>query len=465
MSASTSLPPGLGSLPAVQLVRWITAPFELLDECSRRFGDAFTLRVPGPASPFVVVSSPEAIKDVFALDGDRAHAGKANVVLKPLLGPHSILLLDGPDHARQRKMMLPAFHGDRLAAYRETMTEIAHDAIDRLPVGVPFPIVRVMQSITLQIIVRTVFGVQDGRELPELTDALSRSIDAAARPYLLLPPMQRDLGPLSPWGRFLRHGARASAMLRSAIRRGRVDVDPHRTDVLALLLAARDENGQAMGEDEIHDELVTMLVAGHETTATALGWALRWIWADAQLTRSLCDEVASARDDLGAIAKLDLLDRCVREALRLQPVLPLVGRVLQRPTRIGGMELDAGTSVACAIYLVHRRPSLYPEPDRFAPERFITFKPTPWEWLPFGGGLRRCLGAAFALLEMKMVLAALLPRVVARVARPRVAPVRRGITLTPEGGLPVVVSARRSRQGRAGPRWRVPSDLSRSFDT
>jgi cytochrome P450 len=439
------LPPGPSDFPAVQLLRWIRAPFELLEECQRRFGDAFTLRVPGPASPFVIVASPEAVKDVFALDGEVGHAGKANVILKPLLGEHSIILLDGSEHARQRRMMMPAFHGDRLAAYGRTMTELAHAAIDRLPVGEPFPIVRSMQAITLQVIVRTVFGLKAGPRFSEITGVLGQAVDAAARPMLLLPWMRRDLGRLSPWGGFLRYRAQASEILRAEIRAGRAEAAAGRTDVLAMLLDARDEAGSPMSEDEVHDELVTLLVAGHETTATALAWALRWIWVDAPLVERLRAEIATAGGDPSAITKLELLDRTVRETLRLQPVLPLVGRVLQRPATVGGIDIDAGRVVACAIYLVHRRPSLYPEPDRFLPDRFATFKPASWEWLPFGGGLRRCIGAAFAILEIKMVLAALLPRISAALVKERVEPVRRGITLTPSGGLPVMITARRSR--------------------
>jgi cytochrome P450 len=441
-----SLPPGPNGFAALQLLRWIRDPFGLLEECQARFGDSFTLTLPSPASPFVIVASPEAVKDVLALDGEVAHAGKANVVLRPLLGEHSVILLDGSEHARQRKMMLPAFHGDRLAAYGRTMTELAHAVIDRLPVGEPFPIVRSMRAITLQVIVRTVFGLEAGRRFSELTDVLSRAIDAAAQPMLLLPFMQRDLGPLSPWGRFLRYGAKASEILRGEIRRGRAQGTAGRTDVLAMLLEARDEAGEPMTEDEVHDELVTLLVAGHETTATALAWALRWIWVDPPLVERLRTDIAGSGGDPASIAKLDLLDRTVREALRLQPVVPLIGRVLQRRTKIGDIEIGAGRVVACAIYLVHRRPSLYPDPDRFRPDRFVTFKPASWEWLPFGGGLRRCIGAAFAILEMKMVLAALLPRVTAHLAKLSIHPVRRGITLTPSGGLPVVITARRSRE-------------------
>jgi cytochrome P450 len=438
-------PSGPGEPPAVQLLRWIRDPFGLLDRCQARYGDAFSLRVPGQTAPFVVVAAPEAVKEVFALDADVGHAGKANVVLKPLLGKHSVILLDGAQHARQRKMMMPAFHGERMSAYGRTMMTLAHDAIDRLPVSTRTGIYRPMQSITLGVIVRTVFGLDAGPRFAQLTAILTKTIDAAARPFLLLPVMQRDLGPLSPWGRFMRLGARASEMLRHEIRRGRDHGTAGRTDVLAMLLEARDEAGAALSEDEVHDQLVTLLVAGHETTATALAWTLRWLWTDAALVDRVRDEIASAGGDPQAIARLALLDATVREGLRLQPVVPLVGRVLQKPTRIAGYDLEPGAAVAPSIYLVHRRPSLYPEPSRFRPDRFLAFKPAPWEWLPFGGGLRRCIGAAFAMFEMKMVLAALLPRVDARLAVDQVPLMRRGVTLTPKGGLPIVITARRSR--------------------
>ncbi len=212
-----------------------------------------------------------------------------------------------------------------------------------------------------------------------------------------------------------------------------------------MLLDARDEAGRPLTEDEVHDELITLLIAGHETTATSLAWALRWILPDRSLVARLRDEIASAGGDAARIAKLELLDATVKEALRLQPIIPIVGRVLQRPMKLGGVDLAPGTMVAPAVYLVHQRPSLYPEPRAFRPERFLSFKPGPSEWLPFGGGLRRCIGAAFAIYEMKMVLAALLPRVDARLAGDRVRMVRRGITLAPSGGLPIVVTARRPR--------------------
>ncbi len=443
------LPPGPEAPPWLQLARWMTAPFAVLDECRARFGDAFTMRLWGLPRGIVIVSDPLAVKEVFGLGPDEAHAGEANVVLRPLLGEHSLLLLDGAEHLRQRKMILPAFHGERMHAYGQTMLDLTHDSIDRWPVGSRFAVHRPMQAVTLQVILRTVFGLEQGPRLAALADLLRRVLDIGSHPALLLHPLQRDLGPLSPWGRFLRLSDRAGAILRAEIRAGRERGTAGRTDVLAMMLDARDESGAPLSEDEVHDELVTLLVAGHETTATALAWALRWLLVRPELVARLREEIASAGGDPARIAKLELLDATVKEALRLQPVIPLVARVLQQRRTIGGLDLPAGSFVAPAIYLVHRRPSLYPEPERFRPERFLGWKPAAWEWLPFGGGLRKCVGAAFAVYEMKMVLAALLPRVEMRLARREVRARRRAVTITPAGGLPVIVSTRRSREAVA----------------
>jgi cytochrome P450 len=426
------------------VVRWIRNPFDLMDECHARFGDTFTVQLP-PFGAMVLFSDPEAVKEIFALGADEGHAGKANFILRPFVGNHSVLLLDGAEHLRQRKMMLPSFHGERMQAFGHSMIELAHDSIDRWPIGETFAAHRPMQSVTLQVIVRTVFGVEEGPRFSDVSDLVTRTLEASTWPGLLFPFLQLDLGPYSPWGKFLRLQRRAGELLRSEIRRGRERGTAGRNDVLAMLLEARDEAGRPLTEDEVHDELITLLVAGHETTATSLAWALRWILPDRGLVSRLRDEIASAEGDPARIAKLELLDATVKEALRLQPIIPLVGRVLQQPTRIGGHDLPAGALVAPSIYLVHQRSSLYPEPRRFHPERFLTFKPGPSEWLPFGGGLRRCIGAAFAIYEMKMVLASILPRVDARLADARVRLSRRGITLAPTRGLPIVVTARRPR--------------------
>jgi cytochrome P450 len=426
-------------------LQWLRRPFDFLDDNHRAYGDIFTMHLAALPRPAVVVSDPELVKEVFAMGPDEGHAGKANMVLKPFLGEHSVLVLDGAEHLRQRKMLQPAFHGDRMGAYGRAMLDLAHEAIDRMPVGRRFAVHGPMQSITLEVIVRTVFGISEGPRFSELAAIFKEALGITAWPGLLFPIMQRDLGPLSPWGRFVRLSNRANEILRGEIRRGRAEGTAGRTDALAMILDARDEAGSPLSEDEVTDELVTLLVAGHETTATSIAWALRWILPDAGLVARLRAEIATTEGDPARIAKLELLDSTVKEALRLQPIVPIVGRVLQRPMKFGGYELPAETIVTPSVYLVHRRPSLYPEPARFKAERFLEIRPSQWEWLPFGGGLRRCIGAAFAMYEMKMVLGALLPRVDMRLEGGEVRAVRRAITLAPAGGLPVVVTARRSR--------------------
>ncbi len=437
------LPEGPQRLGPLDFARWAKDPFRLLEQYQRKFGDAFTVTLPGIPYPLVVVSHPDVVKEVFSLGTDEGHAGKTNAMLEPLLGKHSLLLLDGPEHLRHRKMLQPAFHGDRIEGYGHDMLEIANDAIDDFPLEKSFGVHQPMQRITLDVVIRTVLGVEAGLHTPELAKTLSDTLESGASPALLFRFVQRDLGPLSPWGRFRRRFLRASALIHAETARARSRGGRERTDVLAMMVDARDESGAVFTDAEIHDELLTLLVAGYETTATALAWTLRWILPNPELVLRLRQEIGVAGGDPVSISKLALLDSVVREALRVQPVVALVGRLLPKDTRLGGMDLPAGSVVAPAIHLVHRRPELYADPDRFNPERFLSFKPRPWEWIPFGGGLRRCIGAAFALYEMKMVLAAFLDRVDARLATDRIRVVRRGVTIAPSEGMPIVVMRRR----------------------
>jgi cytochrome P450 len=269
-------PPSVSMPAPLQVVKWLRSPFEFMEDNAARFGEIFTMRIPA-LGPVHIISSPEAVKEIFSLGPDLAHAGKANAVLGPFLGRHSLLLLDGSEHIRQRRMILPSFHGERMAAYGRAMLALTEDAIDELPVGVPISAHEVMQEITLGVIVRTVFGITEAARFAELSALLSRALDVLAWPPLLFPPMQRDLGPLSPWGQFVRIRARVREIVLGEISEARSRPGEGRQDVLAMMVAARDEAGGALTDDELFDELVTLLVAGHETTATSLAWALRWL--------------------------------------------------------------------------------------------------------------------------------------------------------------------------------------------
>jgi cytochrome P450 len=379
------------------------------------------------------------VREIFTGDDDDLRAGEANVVLRPLLGVNSVLFLDGDRHARERRLMLPPFHGERMLAYADTMRAITDDVLDRWPVGRPFPIHPEMQAITLEIILRTVFGLEAGA-LAVLRDLLRRWIASALNPLLLWPLLQVDFGRMSPWGRLLRLKREIDALLLAEIARRREAGAGERADVLSLLLAARDEEGRPMRDEELLDEMITLLVAGHETTATALAWTFHHLLANPDVLEA-CR--AEARASSGGFAQLSLLDAVVKETLRLNPVITEVGRRLTRPMRIGGRDIPAGVAVGPCIYLVHRRPDVWPDPERFDPARFVGTRPSPYEFLPFGGGSRRCLGMAFALYEMKVVLATVLARAeLAPMRGYRMKVVRRSITMAPSRGMPVVVTAR-----------------------
>jgi cytochrome P450 len=422
---------------------WLLTPYAYLDELSREFGDAF--RLPLFRFEIAVFSNPEHVREIFADSGDVLEAGRVNHVLAPLLGDRSVLMADGKDHLRKRKLLLPPFQGERMQAYGKVMLDFADDAIDAFPYGTAFPLHGAMQEVTLRVIIRTIFGFTG----PE-AEAMARRVKAVLKrgswTPMILPFMQFDLGRFSPYGRFKLASAASDEQLYREIARRRRD-GSRGSDILSLLLDARDEAGEPMPERELRDELVTLLVAGHETTATGLTWAMRWLLAAPELLDELAQELEALGPDPSpaAIAKSELLDGVVREALRLVPVVPMVGRMLAKPAVVAGYSFEPGDVVGCAVYLAHRRPDVYPDPDRFDPRRFARRKPSPAEYIPFGGGVRRCIGMAFALYEMKMVLARLVTRTRLRLVSGDVAQKRRSVTITPAHGLPVVLERRRLR--------------------
>jgi cytochrome P450 len=440
------LPPGPSS-PVMTTLSWLRRPLPFLEEARARYGETFTMRIAG-MPPFVVFSNPEHVKEVFTDDGTALQAGRLNAFLRPFLGDHSTLMLDGKEHLRHRRLLLPPFHGERMQRYGQTMLDVSDTCIDAWPLHEPFSIHERMQWITLRVIIRTILGIDDPVRFERVADMMTDLLNVAAWPPLLLPFMQKDLGPFSPWGRFLRKSRAADDVLYEEIRTRRARGTAGKDDVLSLLIDARDEAGEPMTEVELRDELVTLLVAGHETSATALAWTLRFLIAQPHLWARLESELRDASDGAALppperIAKLELLDAVVREGLRLQPVIPIVGRYLDRPMRLGGWDLPAGVAVICSIYLAQRRPEAFPNPTKFDADRFLGKKPTPYELFPFGGGIRRCIGMAFALYEMKMVLAKIVTRTKLSLLEPdAVRVVRRSITLMPSEGLRVRLEKR-----------------------
>jgi cytochrome P450 len=425
------LPPGPRLPSLLQALEVAVRPAAFLPACARRYGDAFTLKLPA-LPPEVHFSDPEAVKTIFSADPEVLCAGESNSILEPIVGKRSLLLLDGARHLRERRLMLPPFHGERMQAYGASIRDATVRAVASWPLGRPFRLHPAMQSLTLEVIMRTVFGVPEGALFDRLRDVLNRLLATAANPLWLMPWLQWDLGPRSGWGRFLRLRREAHALLLAEIARRRANAGAG-DDVLSLLLAARDEAGVGLDDAELRDEMMTLLVAGHETTATALAWVAHRLLEHP-------DVLARVKDEIRAAAGFEYLDAVIKETLRLHPVLTDVGRLVRRPIRIGGWELPVGVIAVPSIYLTQRRPDRWPDPERFLPDRFVGTRPAPYEFFPFGGGLRRCLGMAFALYEMRIVLAEVLARVAIRpVPGVRIRPVRRSITLTPSRGMPVLL--------------------------
>ena len=431
----TQLPPGPSMPRPLQTVGWIARAGPFLERCRARYGDVFTMRI-AQEGIWVMLADPEHVRRVFTGDPKVFHAGEANEILRPMLGDNSVLLLDEEAHMSQRKLLLPPFHGERMERYGALMTEVAEGEIGRWPRGEPFELWPRMQAVTLEVIMRAVFGMEEGMRLERLRDALRAALDWATRPaqlaLLALVGPRRVEGMPYFRGRF----ADVDALLFDEIRARRQDPRlEERDDVMSLLLRATHDDGSPMSDQELRDELMTLLVAGHETTATALAWGIERLVRHPQKLERLRDEAGS--DDDGYV------DAVAKETLRLRPVIPIVVRRLTVPVEIGGFDLAAGVKVAPCIYLLHRRPEVYgPDPTAFRPERFLEQPAGTYTWIPFGGGVRRCIGGSFAVFEMKCVLSAIARAVDLRPVRPepeRV--VRRAITLTPNRGTEVVAAA------------------------
>jgi cytochrome P450 len=446
------LPPGPRAPRWLQTWRYTRDPLPLLDECAGAFGDMFTLRLMG-IGPWVFVCSPPLLKAMFTLPPDVSHAGEANAsVFGPVSGPSTVFTMDDAPHLTRRRLLLPQFHGDRMQVYLDQVREIAAAAVRGWPRGRFFSIHVEMQRITLTAIIRAVFGI-DATRADEQTAELVRALtdlanDGVGSPMLLVPALQVDLGPWSPWGRVRATIRRADAAILREIRSRRAEPDAAtRQDILSLLLQTRQDDGASLTDAEVRDELVTMLMAGHETTGTALAWAFERILSlphvEERLRAELDVVVGDSPLTAAHLPKLEYLEAVVKESLRIRPIMPGgAGRRLQQPVEIGGHMIPAGTRLITGMYLLHRRPDLYPDPEAFQPERFLGKRVIdPYAWAPFGGGIRRCLGMAFALFEMKVVIATVLLQARLDIERPDVAVVRRGFFLSPAGGPPVRLAA------------------------
>lgn len=434
----------------IQKIQWVGDPLAYMNNAASRYPDIFTTQVSN-FSPFVFVNHPQGIQELFTADPKQFDTGRGNEILRPLVGDNSLLLMDGEKHRRERQLLMPPFHGERMRHYSQVICDVTNQATSRWKIGESFSVRDLMQEVTMGVILHAVFGLNEGERYYKIQKLLGEVLDLVGSPLrsslLFFEFLQKDLGAWSPWGHWLRKKQEVYELLSAEIEERRQNLDSQRNDVLTLLLQARDEAGEGMSNEELRDELMTLLAAGHETTATALSWALYWIHRHPEVEQKLRQEIDTLGEnpDPTAIFKLPYLSAVCSETLRIYPVAMLTfPRLVKSPFKLMEYEFDPGTVLFGCIYLVHQRPELYPEPHLFKPEKFLERQFSPYEFLPFGGGNRRCLGLALAQFEMKLILATIISRWQLALANNQpVRPVRRGVTLAPAGGVQMVVKNER----------------------
>jgi cytochrome P450 len=441
---STRLPPAPRMPPVVQTLIWALAPTVLMDRCFRERGEAFTVTFAPSGRKLVMVSDPAAVKTVLTAPPEVAPSAASDTPIASILGPSSVITLVGPEHMRQRKLLLPPFHGERMRAYEDTIVAASKRDMASWPLGKPMRLSTHTRAITLEVILRAVFGVE-----AERMGGLKGAIGKLAEPMRTLAMLRFALRPPSserPDGELGEALERLDGLIYAEIARRREQQDlDEREDILSLLLQARDEGGQAMTDGELRDELVSLLLAGHETTATATAWAIERLVRNPDKLARLVAEIDAGEED-------EYMQAVIHETLRVRPVVPGVVRLLQEPLTVGGYELPAGTRVVPSIYLTNHNPHVYDAPREFRPERFLGETPDTFAWIPFGGGIRRCIGASFAMLEMKVMLRTMLSELHPSVPRGSVWRRgewnrRRAITLVPAAGARVVWTRRRGLPG------------------
>ncbi|MEM8721610.1 MAG: cytochrome P450 [Cyanobacteria bacterium P01_G01_bin.39] len=445
----SNLPPSSKTPAIITAVQFTLDQFGTLEKLHRQYGEIFYIPAPGSLPPSVIFSNPQAIEKVFTTEPDLFEVSQQSTnSVRLMLGDNSMALLNGREHRRHRKLLMPPFHGERIKSYGQSMVDVTQEVIDQWQVGQTICIRDHTQDISLRVILRTIFGVDQGERYDRLQTILVDYLNIFNHPlkslFLYFPWLQKDLGGLTPWSKFVRQKRQIDHLLQSECDLRRENPDTMGKDILSLLLSAKDEAGQPMSDAEIKDELMTMLFAGHETTASSIAWSFYWLHRLPEVKDKFQAELNAMADntDLAAVAKLPYLSAVVSETLRLQPVVAFVVRQLKQPWELMGYQLDAGTSLFPSIHLTHYREDIYPEPKKFKPERFIEQQFSPYEYLPFGGGNRRCIGYAFALYGMKLALATIMSQVELELLENRpVKSARRGLTFSPAGGVKMRVKA------------------------
>jgi cytochrome P450 len=429
------LPPGPRQPSAMQTLGWWARPVAFMERCRARYGKRFTLRLLS-TPPFVIISDPSQVKEMFTAAPEVLHPGEGARILEPVVGKNSVILLDERAHLSQRKLMLPAFHGEKMERLTGLMSEVAEREAASWPRGEPLQLHPRLQALTMKVILRAVFGLEEGDRLERLSVRLTEILAIGSGPTGMFPFLQLNLGRLTPWARFMQMREEADELIYELIEERKSD-PTERDDILSMLLAARHEDGSPMSPVELRDELMTLLVAGHETTASELAWAFERLAREPRVVARLVDEISSEDGDA-------YLTATVQETLRRRPVLPNAApRLVKQPVEVGGWTYEPGVCLIAHSYLIQHDPEIYPDPYAFKPERFLEQAPGTYTWIPFGGGRRRCLGASFAMLEMKLVLRSVLSQAE---VRPGTAGLelarRRSITLSPGRGATTVLNER-----------------------
>jgi cytochrome P450 family 110 len=439
----------------IQRLEWILDPVGYMERSHERYPDLFVAKVIGFGGTIVYVTHPQALQQLLTNDRKQFSApSETNRILEPLLGDSSIVMLEGDRHRKRRQLVMPPFHGDRMRTYGELIVNLTRKAMSQLPTSKPFSARSATQSISLQVILEVVFGLYEGERCQQLRQLMSEIGESFRSPlssgFLFLPALQKDVGAWSPWGKFVRKRQQIDDLLYAEIADRRANPDPNRTDILSMLMAARDEEGQPMSDRELRDELMALMFAGHETTATAMAWALYWTHSLPEVREKLLSELNGLGESpaLMDIVRLPYLTAVCQETLRIHPVAMLTfPRVVEEPVEMMGYYLEPGTVVMGCMYLTHQREDIYPDRTQFRPERFLERQFSPYEFIPFGGGVRRCIGEALALFEMKLVLATIISEYqLTLVDKKPERPQRRGVTLAPASGVKMQILGTRDRQ-------------------
>ncbi|GJD16244.1 cytochrome P450 [Rivularia sp. IAM M-261] len=433
-----TLPDGSKNLAFLQIYQWSTRPANFLNS-NKRFGDIFTANFPGNTIN-VFISSPEALEKIFSAPPGTFYSSENYEILKPLVGQKSSMLLDGKTHQRRRKLLMPPFHGDRIQVYGKFISEETKRVMQNIKIGKDFNITQCIKEITLEVILQIVFGLNEGKNLNQARKKLQGMLDFIFSPFfplhLLVPSLQKDLGSWSTWGRFLRIRSELDQILYAEIERRRQSSPQlERTDILSLLMAAHDEEGNLLSQQELRDEMMTLFVAGQHTVEVATLWALYWIHTTPRVLKQLQKEFIGIDDltDTSAISQLSYLNATCQETLRFYPAITTAAaRIVKTPFKMMGYEFPVGTFLYPSIYSAHHRAEVYPEPEEFRPERFLERQFSPYEYLPFGGGNRRCIGYAFAEYQIKLILATIISKYQLQLSDNRpIYPVRSGPGLGP----------------------------------